>query len=637
MNAALPTGPLVQAIGWALLHLVWQGALVAGLLAVALAFFPGRSHLRYVLSCLALALIVALGVGTGIHSYRVSPPASGAIADAAVTTTLAAAPSVARPATSVVTLAPIPADRLQAFVGAANDALPRIVTFWLAGVLLFSGRLLLDWLRVRRLLRSDAPAAPEPWPSVARRLSDALGVRSIVRVIQSAAVEVPSVIGLMRPAILIPASTLAGLTPAQLEMILAHELAHVRRHDFLVNLLQAVVETLLFYHPAVWWVSRQIRTERENCCDDLAVVACGDRLRYARALLRLEELRAQRLALAMSADGGSLVERIRRIALGSTRASGSAVRAVGALAVPLAMVIAIALPSISAIRRTEGDRPPLTVPTDASQAEVAPIETAAEPATDPAPPSEAAPAPALVEIAADPATDVVATEPEADANAAADPEFADTTEDPTADEPIKPSIDELIELRAQHVTAEDVREMRGLFEKVSLRDIAGMKAVGASPAFIREMRRTGFPVKDAQEAQGLAALGITREFVREMRSVGFPVATAQEAQGLKATGVTAAYVRDMRARGLIVNAQEAQGMSALGVTAEYIEGLRKAGVDVSDADDVSSLRAIGITPAFIQRLADAGYKNLSAKDLTRLGAAGVTGDFIREMSRYRTR
>ena len=91
---------------------------------------------------------------------------------------------------------------------------------------------------------------------------------------------------------LLPASALAGLSPQQLEAILAHELAHIRRHDYLVNLLQTLVETLLFYHPAVWWLSRRIRIERENCCDDLAVSLCGDPVAYAKALADLEELRA---------------------------------------------------------------------------------------------------------------------------------------------------------------------------------------------------------------------------------------------------------------------------------------------------------------------------------------------------------
>src|SRR5207302_2395764 len=118
------------------------------------------------------------------------------------------------------------------------------------------------------------------------------------------------VVGWLRPAVLRPVSTLGGLSPGQLEAVLAHELAHVRRHDSLVSLLQAAVETLLFYHPAVWWASERVRAERELCCDDEAVAACGDALAYARALADLEALRPAPPRLALAATGGRLFDRI---------------------------------------------------------------------------------------------------------------------------------------------------------------------------------------------------------------------------------------------------------------------------------------------------------------------------------------
>jgi TonB family protein len=134
-----------------------------------------------------------------------------------------------------------------------------------------------------------------------------------VRVLVAAAGESPAVIGWLRPAILLPAATLLNLTPDQLEAVLAHELAHIRRQDYLVNLLQVVAETLLFYHPAVWWVSARMRHERELCCDDLAVRSCGDALCYARALTRLERLRLTAPAMAMGSNGGSMLYRIQRL------------------------------------------------------------------------------------------------------------------------------------------------------------------------------------------------------------------------------------------------------------------------------------------------------------------------------------
>src|SRR4029078_2673053 len=109
--------------------------------------------------------------------------------------------------------------------------------------------------------------------------------------------------------IVVPVSALAGLSPQYVEALLAHELAHVRRSDYLVNVIQSVIETLVFYHPAVWWLSRQIRIEREMCCDDLAAATCDDRVTYAHALASLEELRSSTPALAIAADGGELLTR----------------------------------------------------------------------------------------------------------------------------------------------------------------------------------------------------------------------------------------------------------------------------------------------------------------------------------------
>src|SRR2546422_656218 len=132
--------------------------------------------------------------------------------------------------------------------------------------------------------RGDRHIHGRPGADVAR-LAARLRIRRPVRVLESAVVQVPAVIGWLRPVILLPASALTGLTPLQLDALVAHELAHVRRYDYLVNLIQSVIETLLFYHPAVWWASQQVREEREHCCDDLAVVVCGD------AHLRSEERR----------------------------------------------------------------------------------------------------------------------------------------------------------------------------------------------------------------------------------------------------------------------------------------------------------------------------------------------------------
>jgi beta-lactamase regulating signal transducer with metallopeptidase domain len=676
---ALTTGPLapaLQAVGWALLHLVWQGTAIAAVLALLLVLLPSRrADLRYAISCAALLLVVVVGVLTGLRSYAASEPQGAPVhlahAQPAVARSMPAPPSVT--AIVVATFAPARVATLPDPWRAASDALPAVVSLWLAGVTLLSLRLLVQWLRTRRLVHEHAQPACEPWLAMAHRLAHALGVRHAVRLLESTVVQVPAVIGLFRPVILLPANTLTGLMPGQLEMILAHELAHIRRHDFLANLLQAVVETLLFYHPAVWWISRQVRMERENCCDDLAVSVCGNPLQYARALTRLEELRAETLALALSAGGGTLLGRIRRV-VGGQAATPAPVRGVTALALLVCLLLAFAGPSLSAIAKPQ---PGTTAATAASapafelrtqhtttrtlhftrtlertstteKEKVKEKDKAKDDGPDPSPSPEPTPAVA----------------PEAD-GAGSDAEVANTNAD-IASGRMKLTVDELIALRSQNVTTADILDMRFLFADIDLRDIAGMYAVGATPEYVRKMRAAGLDVRSAREAQGMAAVGVTPEFVRDMRAAGLEVesageasslaavgvtsefirgmraaglqiSSAEQAQGLAAVGVTPEFVRDMRAAGLpVATASEAQGLAAVGVTPEFVRDMRAAGVAIRDAKDAQSLAAVGVSPKFVRKLARAGYTNLSVSDLCRLGAAGVSDSFIDDMRQYRT-
>ena len=168
----------------------------------------------------------------------------------------------------------------------------------------------------RRLNRVGVIPAPEALARMFGELKARLHVSRAVRFAQSILVEVPVAIGWLRPAILVPASALCGLSPREIEAILAHELAHVRRYDYLMNLLQTAAETLLFYHPAAWWLSRRIRIEREHCCDDVAVAACGSRVDFASALATIEKNRtAPDWALAATGTHrpGATLARVRRI------------------------------------------------------------------------------------------------------------------------------------------------------------------------------------------------------------------------------------------------------------------------------------------------------------------------------------
>jgi GWxTD domain-containing protein len=168
-------------------------------------------------------------------------------------------------------------------------------------------------MAVRRLRRTGVCIAAEPWQTRLSELASRLGIARPATLLQSSLAEVPVVIGHLRPVILMPIGLLTGLPCAQVGAILMHELAHIRRHDYLVNLLQTFAEGLLFYHPAVWWMSHIIRAERENCCDDMVVASSGDAHEYASALAALAQSRWAAHDAAMAASGGNLVKRIRRL------------------------------------------------------------------------------------------------------------------------------------------------------------------------------------------------------------------------------------------------------------------------------------------------------------------------------------
>jgi GWxTD domain-containing protein len=166
---------------------------------------------------------------------------------------------------------------------------------------------------LQRLRRRGVCAAPYCWQQRLTRLSAQLRVSRPVLLLESCLADTPLVMGHFRPLILMPVGLFTGLSAEQVESILLHELAHLRRHDFLVNALQNLVEALLFYNPAVWWISRVIRAEREKCCDDVVVAMSGDAHVYASALAALEQNRWSGQEPAVAAKGGSLMKRIRRL------------------------------------------------------------------------------------------------------------------------------------------------------------------------------------------------------------------------------------------------------------------------------------------------------------------------------------
>ena len=320
----------------ALVHSVWQVAIVATVYSMAALALRSRSAaLRYMLGCTALGMMVAWPLATFL---RMPMPVLATQREPAGAADDYVPPSLHEAESETVVQLPVspPLVRtrelpeLQDIIAAEfgdwhrrlEHALPWLSALWLAGVVVLAVRPLWGLAVVRRLTTRGLTPLSTELRQLAGRMMARLRVHWIVQFAESALVEVPTLVGYFRPMVLLPASAITGLSTDELEMVIAHELAHVRRHDYLVNLLQTVIEALLFYHPGMWWVSAQVRRERENCCDDVAVAMCGDRSTYIRALYTMETRRAA-AAPALAASGGSLVRRIRRLVISSPVADGA--------------------------------------------------------------------------------------------------------------------------------------------------------------------------------------------------------------------------------------------------------------------------------------------------------------------------
>ena len=216
----------------------------------------------------------------------------------------------------ILTLDTVTSDsELSKLVEQIRPWLPWTVAVWLIGSLLMTIRLLTGWWSAERLRRDGRSSVPVAVQKVFEELRETVGASRAARVAQSAIVKVPSVIGHFQPIVLLPVSAVTGLSEQQLRAIIAHELAHVRRFDYAVNIFQSAIESVLFYHPAVWWVSRIVRMEREHCCDDIALAAQCSATELAKALVAVEAERGKLGSeLVAAADGGNLLRRVRRLA-----------------------------------------------------------------------------------------------------------------------------------------------------------------------------------------------------------------------------------------------------------------------------------------------------------------------------------
>jgi beta-lactamase regulating signal transducer with metallopeptidase domain len=322
----LPPPLLLQQLGWTILHFYWQGAIIALVFYAATKLRPFRSsQRRYAIGLIAVAAMAILPMVT---FYCIGQSALHTLDGAAASNW------------ANVQRIDFVFGQVNRFFGNLrwfDRLITWVLAIWFLGILLVALRYIAGWAVLQRILRKDSvPIDQQRFDHLAHRLP----IARTIRFLESSWIDVPATVGWIKPVVLLPRGTVESLARQQLDALIVHELAHIRRTDYLVNLVQSVLEILTFCHPASWWISAKVRAYREHCCDDEAVAAIGSKRLYLDALATVEELRGSRLSRhALSADGGDLIDRASRLLGDPSRSLFGQGKAVGAAAFIVAILL----------------------------------------------------------------------------------------------------------------------------------------------------------------------------------------------------------------------------------------------------------------------------------------------------------
>jgi len=609
---------MAYVLGLTLGHFLWEGLALALLLFGVIKFFRS-AQTRYSLAVCTLAAMLVSPIVTFIILSR-APKGRGPEVAASVAGEVSA-PTPAMPNRLDVSIAPP-----TPYWSASWPAW--CVGIWLGGVLVLSMRTLGGWFVLRRLQRDGAEPLPAELVEKCRTLEQRLGLKRRILYLRSRIVNAPSAIGWLRPIVLVPMCAISGLSAEQLEAVIVHELAHIRRLDCFINLFQIATETLLFYHPAVWWVNRVIRNERENCCDDISVEICGNAAEYARALTMLESARSTP-TWALSATGGVLKARVMRLLRPQNTVAAVSTGGLAVLSIFCATSVLLASAAVtrvewhpaanatvpqtvvaqtgfdnSATPLAEPERPaPASSPRQTSRPEISQI-------------NPSSPAIAMEELAqATPAPpNSSAANPRSNGDSYLEGLNAAGLKDLT--------VAEIIALKVQGVTPEYIREMRSDGFDPSSHDLISMKIQGITPDYVKEMRALGLS-PNIHDLIGMKVQGITPDYVKEMQRAGLKEMQVHDLISMKVQSIDPEYIRAIHATGLNPSLHEFVSLKVQNVTPDYIRALNSAGLGELRVNDYISAKVQDVTPEFIANVRSHGFKNLTLHQLIALKNAEI--------------
>ncbi len=659
----------------ALVNAIWQPALIAGITWFALRISRcSNATTRH--AVWMLALIASICVPILSATSLVLPQAPVQVAATSRTASQSSTQAhVIKPVSIPISAPSLPVVHRPKIT--LHPTVAQVVAeIWAVIAALILARLAFSFFYLERLKRDALPLSVDRRHALSRWDRADKGQRD-VRICVSDEIRVPVAVGIFDAMILLPQDLVEELDSTDLDRVLLHELAHVRRSDDWVNLLERVAMALLFFSPGLYFIARQMDLEREVACDDWVLAQASENASYARCLARIVEM-TQWPYRPLAAPGVFVTRRSMSIRIERLLARGRDIRV--RLAVVPSLISLIAIIAIVVAGGFVSPTIAYTMSSDvmASRAKVKPLVFAARPSARPAPKEKAPPpkpAPTATStplIAAYVPAKPVATHATVHthvevhqhaalrehANVSATTQIAEAFpaakapgQTPSLDNSVADTgyLDELrdagltnldadtiIALKSVGVTGDYIRQMRAAgLGQLTARELVELKSVGVTPDYIKMMRSAGLGATDARGWTEIKSIGLTPDYVSQMRAAGLSVNDPRRWAELKSVGVTPDYVNMMRGAGL--GASDGRGwmeLKSVGVTPDYASQLQRAGITGLDTRTLVELKSVGVSPAYIQDLANAGYAHLSAREYEELRSVGVDSAFIQRLAQH---
>lgn len=602
------------ALGWTLLHFCWQGTAIAMFYSIAdrLTHKAG-ANTRYLIALIATLLMPLAAIATYVDQSRLVVHISHNGQTVAASQLGAFHEAIVK---EIPVAAPVVQESELWIAWNADRILPWIDGIWIGGVLLLALRAAGGWWQLELVRRRATGLVPAELQRTFQRINRQLRTGRNVALRFSDEVLSPLAMGVWRTAVILPASILTQLEPEELESVLAHELAHIRRWDYAANLLQTAIESLLFFHPAVWWISRRARDLREVCCDAVAAQTCADPLVYAQALLRLEEQRTQRLRLAVALNNGHtpLLGRVKQI-LGEGRQMEAGMKSGVQAAVAGAVVVGLMLaPKMAQGLKQQAKIVPIPAPLMAEN--IAAPQAQPAPAMAPAAAEQQRPAPLAQPNSDSPASPMANPEPEPLANVATE---------------VNSSIQVAVAPAVNVAVAANVAPVISTSRRAMYQD-----AAKGGAAYLQQMKEAGYPLdldKDLDQIISMRSVGVTPEYAKKMAEAGYGTPSLHDLVSLKSVGVTPEYAKLVAESGYgKPTLHDLVGMKSVGVTPEYAKSISQLGIGTPNLHDLVALKSMGVSPEYVAELKNSGIAPASLHDVISEKSLGITGDYAKQIA-----